>query len=639
MNKSIAIFIFHIISCTLLFANEANSISKKTKLIIQTEALHVLTQYQNCINNIGNSAEENHEEAKSHIDKFLKLFINREVTIYNDLDPKKSLSDIYTAETYANNILLWYKHGITINLDFENAMILNLKQHSENIYTIDISIPKHTKGTYIDNSFIDNTENINFGIAFTLKDNEKPQNFKIARIKQQNTDQPIDQEILTDIDGEDIDDKEMQIIYNALNGLLNDYCNYLNLISSKDEIEDDIVFYKERFSSIFSNSDVLVVNDITKNTEADQISIGNYLSNFSSSFKQTNANVSFDIKNAKYGKAKKLEKHTYIIYVYLNKKIEYQGNKPFISETENSIKFEFLKKDDSYTDFKIQEISHKNMPVYRGKTIIDKAQTISTITRKGLNIDFNIGTGIHNYLNEDFENIPYKETIYSWDKQDNYGNFMAEINLSYYPYERTGFSIGIGYSPYKTKYNLNFEYKDDQNIYIGYSGHDQYDVIRTNYDSTISFRAFYIPIRCTMHSAKKWNTALYGNMGISVEFAQAVSYETMGNFILEGEYTDEHNNITTVSSDYVTGGIDKIVANSGTIHTFSRPSLNLNLGAGIEYDISYYTTITLGLYFSYGLNDLEKDKLTEKTIFDDNISHKSSHLKKQGITLGVRYKL
>src|SRR5450759_5212345 len=87
--------------------------SQKEKAVIYTNALKVMGNYQTIINQMGVSVVTDIEKAKSNSESFLELFVNRQVLLYNDLDPAHKLSEFYEAETYASNILLWYPDGIT----------------------------------------------------------------------------------------------------------------------------------------------------------------------------------------------------------------------------------------------------------------------------------------------------------------------------------------------------------------------------------------------------------------------------------------------------------------------------------------------------------------------------------------------
>ena len=95
----------------------------KDRKVILTHSLNILHEYQNLINEVGTFMLTDMEAAQSSAEGFLELFVNRQVLIFNDLDPAFSLSPCYEAETYINNLLLWYPDGMTFKLDLRNARV------------------------------------------------------------------------------------------------------------------------------------------------------------------------------------------------------------------------------------------------------------------------------------------------------------------------------------------------------------------------------------------------------------------------------------------------------------------------------------------------------------------------------------
>jgi len=638
MKRTITTLTLILFSLHFILAQHDNNISEKTKLNIYTEAYKTIMQYQECINKIGSLANKDHEIAKAHVDRFLNLFIDRKVSVHNDLDPRNSLSEIYESETYANNIILWYKNGIQVELDFDNAKVLNIIQHTDHIYSIDIQMSKKTVGTYIDNSYVNKAENLNFSIAFSMENQAKPSNFKFARIKEAGSEASIKTNELYNLSSEKISEEELQVIHEALEAPLKDYCNFLTLIGSTYETESDKEFYKERFLSIFKNSEILVVNDLNKNTMNKQIPVSNYLTQFSSSFGQSNIAVFLDLDSTSFRNINILENDTYATYVILNKKI---GSAQMKWQSENIIKIEFSKKEGSYTDFKIADITNSTILENESNVILKQEEVLHKISRKGFSIEGKIGNGTHCYINKDLENIPVNDgtfNSYDWNKKNNFKNILAEVSIAYYPFEKIGFSSGIGYSNASTTYSLKdaiAKEKEERNELIGVM---QYPFVTANYDSILSFNTFYIPLHCHIHSSSAGDFGFHGTIGASLEFIQSATYKRSGNFKRAGVLKDTSSGIIELLPEY-SGGFEISGDTTETIHSFSKPSLNLDLSAGVEYYINNFTSITLSMYFSYGLNDLEKDKLMVKNIFNDYIPHESSYFRKHGIFLSVRYKM
>ena len=111
----------------------AQDLTEKGKSIIHTSALQILQNYETTINRIGEFVVSDAERAKSEAEGLLELFVNRQVLIYNDLDPSHNLSEFYEAETYSTNIILWYPDGINISLDLSTARVSDIIDHGENV--------------------------------------------------------------------------------------------------------------------------------------------------------------------------------------------------------------------------------------------------------------------------------------------------------------------------------------------------------------------------------------------------------------------------------------------------------------------------------------------------------------------------
>ncbi len=156
--------------------------SEKEKQIIITNSIKVLENYQRVINQMGEFVVNDLEKAKGGAESFLELFVNRQVLIYNDLDPAHKLSEFYEAESYSNNIILWYPDGISITLDLANVKGSEIITHEENVFSIDIMVKKTINGNYLNQTLNRNTEELTFRIAFgsEIKD---PLNFRIVGIR------------------------------------------------------------------------------------------------------------------------------------------------------------------------------------------------------------------------------------------------------------------------------------------------------------------------------------------------------------------------------------------------------------------------------------------------------------------------
>jgi hypothetical protein len=171
-----------IFTLTYLPVSKAVEFSEKEKAVIYTNAVKVLQNYQTVINQMGEFVVNDIEKAKSSSEGFLELFVNRQVLLYNDLDPSHKLSEFYEAETYASNVLLWYPDGLSITLDIANARVSDIMDHGELVYSLDLMVKKTMNGNYMNETMNKNTEELTFRVAFGV-DNKSPNNFRIVGVR------------------------------------------------------------------------------------------------------------------------------------------------------------------------------------------------------------------------------------------------------------------------------------------------------------------------------------------------------------------------------------------------------------------------------------------------------------------------
>lgn len=276
----------------------ADEFSDKEKAVIYTHSLNILQEYLRLINEMGEYAVSNTEAAQSSLESFLELFVNRQVLIYNDLDPAHKLSPFYEAETYVTNLMLWYPDGMRISMDFENAKVGNIIQHDADIYSLDILLTKNINGNYLNRTQNQNTEDLLFRVAF----NKKMGGFggyKIVGIR--NTDAanvPDFNKNIDEVNAEDFDENDQHKIEEGMRAIMNDYVNYIALLGNPEEFEEDKVFYRESFRSLFENENVKLYNDLTPDPENTIISIEEYINILKEDYPQGIKNVSIPVDSA-----------------------------------------------------------------------------------------------------------------------------------------------------------------------------------------------------------------------------------------------------------------------------------------------------------------------------------------------------
>ena len=205
MKRSVLLtFLLFIVLGPILKAEVEFSVKEKS--IIYTNAVKVLEDYQVITNQMGENIVSDIEKARSNGEGFLELFVNRQVLIYNDLDPAHNLSEFYEAETYTNNIILWYPDGITINLDLANARVSEIMTHEDNIFSIDILVKKSINGNYLNQILNQNVEDLTFRIAFSME-NKSLGNFRIVGVRSAASNFVIDYtQALREVNAEEFDE-------------------------------------------------------------------------------------------------------------------------------------------------------------------------------------------------------------------------------------------------------------------------------------------------------------------------------------------------------------------------------------------------------------------------------------------------
>jgi len=640
MNKKILTLSLIIFLFGKLFSQNNETFSEKTEIIIQTEAMSILKKYEASINNIGKNALNNHEEAKSNAESLIKLFVTREVSVYNDLDPEKSLSEVYEIETYANNILLWYKKGITVELKYNLAKVWSIQYHNNDIYTIDISIPKKTTGTYLDGSKYENTGSLDFSIAFTYKSNTTPTNFKIARIKESNSNQGIDITDLNNLNSIELSELELKHINNSVNAVLKDFENYQTMIASDKELESDKAFYKKRLLSAFENKKVLVYNDIQGSYKGELIAAEDYLQLFWDANNNQNTITSFDFENAQYSNVIKEKENQFFTFVYIDKITKTSKTQ----KTEKLIyKIDFSKNKDSYTKFKIAHInSFENKAKTDNVMRNQKLQGLSTNTRKGFTIGLSISNGMHSIISKDIASLTKDENIYTWESKTAPTSLSASALLSYYFNDKIGVQSGVCYSMYKTSYSIHDSFVDEKTKIKSIIGDIYYNpALEASFDSTISMSTVEIPLEVLFHSSNPGSFGFFGSCGISIAFPFITKGESVGSLTKNGIIVNPPSYFTlpTIENKYVDGYERTGTGSSEELSQISGPSVNINASFGVEYYINYFTSVSAGFYFSYGLNDIEKNTKETQTFLYQSLQHDRTFLRKQGIFIGVKYKL
>jgi len=631
---------------TSILVSAQADFSDKTQIVIQTEALKLIEEYEKYINETGKSAALNIDEARSHSEELIELFINRQVFVANDLDPQKKLSKVYEIETYANNLILWYKDGININMWYYNAKVSNIIKHSEEVYSIDVYIPKKVNGNYMNKTLNTNLEKLIFRIAFTVKNGSKPANFKIAGIRDAESKTKTDSKTLNELNGQDFPESELVKIHSKINTLLNDYINYLTLISDPEEIAEDKVFYKERFMIGFNDANIMVANDLEEKPKEKTLSIKQYLEKYESFFPKGINNLAFNLDSAEYGKVMKQEKNKFYTYVYLNKffSASPDGKNLIRNDNKLTVKIEFEQIDKAYNNFKISSIVN-NQEEYANLSSAGTSEMpelqLSEASRKGLIIGAYAGGGLHELLSNDLLNSETVKGQQDWETSSAFSSYSAGAYVAYYFSNRIGLQIGAEYSTYSTTYKISGEYLDTENTYYTDVANLPYNKkVSADFDSTISLRTISVPLFINLHTSKAGKFGAFAKIGANFAFPLSAEYSAKGN--IEQTALLQENQQGSNDTEIFDGPAEtyrRAGETEGELSSISQISVSLAAKAGIEYYINYFLSIQAGVYFSQGITNIENNSNKYYNVFKEPIKHDKTYMQNKGVFFGISYKL
>ncbi|TAL65054.1 MAG: hypothetical protein EPN88_10090, partial [Bacteroidetes bacterium] len=519
---------------------KAVGFSDKEKSIIYTNAVKVLTNYQTIINQMGNYVINDIEKAKSSSESFLELFVNRQVMIYNDLDPAHKLSEFYEAETYSSNIILWYPDGLSIQLDMGNAKVSDIMTHEENVYSIDILVSKSINGNYLNQTLNKNVEDLTFRIAFGLE-NKSLTNFKIVGIRNAASNYVIDfSKALKEVNSENLSIEDLNKIHSEIKTVLQDYTNFLSLLGDPQEATEDKEFFKTSFQKLFQSNDTKLYNDIMPEPQTSLISVTDYLNNYIADFPNGIKNLKINTDSAKFGKVMKAEDESYYTYVDADKFFSgsYKGKDIFRKMFPLIFKISFHASGKTYTGFAINSVDISSVNFYQetpGNTIEKKPGiVIRPVTRKGFGMSL-IGSFGQTQINaKDITTLTLAKDSVSWNVSPLYG-FLTAIGVSYYFNDNIAVRSGLEFNTYSARFNLNGQFIN-KTLSTDINSAPYYKVIKANYDSLVKINYLTLPFLINYTSGRPGKLGLYGEAGVKVSIPLRASYSNTGSYKSSGYY-------------------------------------------------------------------------------------------------------
>lgn len=623
--------------CLILVGGYAFStdFTDKQKAIIYNEAIKTLQSYQHYNNKMADEVMDQVELNKTS-QRLIDLFVSRKSIIYNDLDPAHKLSEAYELETYIANMLLWYPDGMKISLDFENLKAGNIISHGNDIYTVDIMASKRIDGNYLNQKENTLTEELLYRIAFFQKNNSF-ENYRIAGVRSSKTKTVSDDSrLLSEVKSIVFSEKEIQLINDQTKSILNDYLNFLRLLTDPKETSEDKVYYGISFLGLFKDSTINVANDIEPDPQNRWITVTDYKKNLESSFPEGIRNLGMNIDSIQYGKVINEGNEKFYINGYIDKFFsgKYQSKTVFRNNSKYDFKISFERNDNTFTNFKLASIDKFGVNLYSQTAANSNTQElpknkISSLKRQGLYLGFGFGGGITSFKDENLSS----NSILTWSEKGK-SLLTIEANASWYFNKRIGIVTGIGFSRFKAHLNLNGNFRNS--VYSTDINDELYlKNVAASYDSLLTFSYINIPLSIIFHSnsnPEKWG--FYAEAGVLASINLNSTYKTTGNFATSGYY-EQHAGLIVTDPNY--GFINRTNIDKKGKSNVSTLGLAIRTSIGISYPINYFTTIYAGPEVVYYITNISSTKQFTDS-FGTTSSSKKVGVSKYGIKFGISYK-
>jgi len=622
--------------CLSLIIGHAFSIdfNEKQKAVIYNEAIKILKNYQLYSNQMAD-AVVNIDELNKISQKLIDQFVSRKAIIYNDLDPLHKLSEVYELETYVANVLLWYPDGMKIYLDFDNLKAGNIISHGNDIYTVDIMTSKHIDGNYLNKQENKNTEELLYRIAFFQK-NGIFESYKIAGVRSSKAKtQADDSKLLAEVKSVTFSEKDMLLIKDQTRALLNDYINFLNLLTDPKESTEDKGYYRISFLGLFKDSTMSVANDIEPDPQKRWIKVTDYQQNITSSYPDGIRNLGINIDSAEYGKVVSEGNEKFYINGYIDKFFsgKYMSKTVFRDNSKYDFKVSFDRDENTFKNFRLSSIDKFGVNLYNQAATNSQQELpqmpITSLKRNGLYVGLSLGGGITAFNDENLAS----NSILTWTEKGKVA-LNIEGTATWYINSKFGLKTGIGYSKYSANTSLsgyfrNSEYSTDLNNELYLKN------VSAAYDSLLSFSYISVPLTLVYHSnPNPEKLGVYAEIGLIASFNINSSYHTTGDIATSGYY--EQKPVQIVSDpDY--GFINRQNIDTKGKSNASVLSLDLRASIGLSYPISCFTTAFIGPEIIWGITNYSKAK-DYTDAFGITTPSKKVGISKYGVKFGVSYK-
>jgi len=595
-------------------------ISQKSLFYIHMEALKVLREYEARINEIGEVIQNNDVSKAIYVsEELISLFTDRHADVFNDLD--RRYCESYEIETYTRNLMLRYKAGIEVALNYDKARFSRVYFYNSCTYIIDVTLPKSTNGLLRSKERVINSEELTFRLVFEVDKYNKPENMKIAGVRK----------ILKTAKGKNIIESEIET-------KLNDYVNFLSLVSDAKEKDSDKTYYREKFISLFA-ANAMLWNDIEP--YPDNISANEYVELFEKVYGAQKVTLSFEFDSLTYNEIQEKNRDELLLNIGVVRhfsSVDSKGKMEYVPQR-FLIDFSFTKTDEVYSDFKIANI-RSSIPSKNKVSLVsvnDRGSKTASSSNTLFELSVYGGAGQNKFISSDL--LDNRNGFWNATEMINY---HLGVSASCFLYKNiVEISSGIEVMTHESKYSIH-EYtlfSDVKLEDVNNSGMFYVPEVEAmpSYDSLLQATTFSVPFSIGLHYFKFDKFGVFANIGGSISFLNA-SYSSKGTYEITGELVDkEANNPDDFPLSFLIQNTNINVKNIKR-NEYSTFSFSAQAKLGVEYFIGYFTSIKCGVYYSRTITDIEIGD-SYYDVVGESYEHKPTFLENKGLFLGLAYKL
>jgi hypothetical protein len=638
MKKIVALQILMLLPVITIMPSKAQNFSTRDKMIIYTECLDLLGEYQLLVNRLSETGGKGFDQSVSTSESLIELFVNRKVLIYNDLDPQHQLSEYYELETYTSNMVMWYPDGMQIQMDLNNATTSDIRKHDEGLYSTDIMTNKKIQGNYMNKSFNSNTEELIFRIAFVRK-NRNYGEFTIVGIRDSKSAGFIDDDkALYKLKSVELSENDEEKILNSIRQLLNDYQRSLVMLGDPNEPDDEKRFYSEAFLKLFPDEQVKIFNDIEENPGKSIISVKEYLDNYLSYYPEGIRNLAVNIDSAEFGDIIAVNDDQFFSYVYADKYFSGKFQNKNILRLSTSLVFKITldKIENTYTNFKIESIDRSGLGFYQTEgqpeQVVIPEKNIIAVNRRGLHFSPFVTAGYSEIVNKNMNTLNLEEDFHQWGISRSFA-FSGGINVDYFPWERMGVGTGLEYNRYSASYSLDGRF-EDQVLSYDVNVDPYYKRFDSDMDSTLTISYLSLPLQLTYFTNKPDKKGFYIKGGFRFSLFLDGKYKYRGTQYYWGYYPNHPAPADSLLIPEL-GFYDKSdhdgVSKANKIGISARFSIGFNIPTG------YFSAVYFGPVIDLGLSNISASDGKYFDIFSREHKQLPTIINYFGWEIGMRF--